>query len=329
MENNAKEIKRFLCTDYNVLVAEEDDGARKSVCEMLFEYGISTDEAPSEELAVKLANEHKFDMIFAGGMKNRIGRAQISDGLSADSEVVGLPQDKSELYAFLDERIPSGQRHYIADGDEEDAMPVGRIVRLFMSGVDVLEGIRKNGKIDDYIDLLDLFHMDGMQRINSLADKIENGDFKNYIIEVHGLKSAAANIGAGTLSEMAKQHETSGKDEDYDYIRDNKDALFEVYPKVLNEIERVLRLLQYGRFAKHVTQKLGTIERQEVLERLKQILHHLETFHSKDAAKGVEELLTYSLQEEVTESLEEISNLLRMYEDDKAEEKLNEMIRQF
>ena len=54
-------------------------------------------------------------------------------------------------------------------------------------------------------------------------------DWTNYTTKVHGLKSSARVIGAGKLSEHARELELAGKSGDLDYIRANHEAVMEEY----------------------------------------------------------------------------------------------------
>lgn len=75
--------------------------------------------------------------------------------------------------------------------------------------------------------------------IGKLVNDFEKQDFKNYQIDVHGLKSGAKSIGAMHLSEHAKQLEYALKfDNDSDYIISHHSDLiketFDIYDQINN-----------------------------------------------------------------------------------------------
>ena len=73
-----------------------------------------------------------------------------------------------------------------------------------MDGVNIRDAInRRNGGMEGYLELINLFYLDGVNKVKHLEDLLASRDYKNYGIEVHALKSAAANIGADKLSEEA------------------------------------------------------------------------------------------------------------------------------
>ena len=71
----------------------------------------------------------------------------------------------------------------------------------------------------------------------TLNSHLEEKNWKDYQISIHGLKSAAKSIGALPLSELAKASELALKERnDTDYILTN-------HPNVLHELEKVETLI--------------------------------------------------------------------------------------
>jgi len=62
-----------------------------------------------------------------------------------------------------------------------------------------------------------------------IRQKKEEGDWKNYTIEVHALKSASRQVGAVELSELAAEMEKAGKEDDIAFIFDHHEELLEKY----------------------------------------------------------------------------------------------------
>lgn len=66
----------------------------------------------------------------------------------------------------------------------------------------------------------------------------EESDFENYRIKIHAIKSNLANIGAVSVSDMAKQLELALKNENnVSYVRENHDEFMAVYESVLSEVK--------------------------------------------------------------------------------------------
>ena len=78
---------------------------------------------------------------------------------------------------------------------------------------------------------------DHLPEMLSMCKAYDNEDWKNYIILVHGIKSAMMSIGAVKLSEMAKGLEFAGKADDYEYIRERHTSMTEEYARIMKILE--------------------------------------------------------------------------------------------
>ena len=96
-------------------------------------------------------------------------------------------------------------------------------------GIDPETAIKNSGSEDAFKTVLQIFY----DSIDSKSSEIEGyyreGDWKNYTIKVHALKSSAKIIGALSLSDKAKELEDAGKESDIDYIRNNHEEMMEEY----------------------------------------------------------------------------------------------------
>lgn len=120
---------------------------------------------------------------------------------------------------------------------------------LLMADVNVTSAVEQLGSAEIYLELIDLFYTDGVKRVEQLEELANKQDLPRYVVEAHGLRGAAANIGADKLAKLAAQHEASGKASDITYIEENIGALTGCYRNCLSEIERVLSQHKYGQFA--------------------------------------------------------------------------------
>lgn len=106
----------------------------------------------------------------------------------------------------------------------------------------------------EYLEILKIAYEHGDRRINELHSCREKGDYRNYTIHVHSLKSTAKNIGATEISEMALKQEIAGNNGDYIYIDEHCEELLESYSLILKSIHKVLE--EYGL----ITNTAGVIE---------------------------------------------------------------------
>ena len=109
---------------------------------------------------------------------------------------------------------------------------------LFIKGIDVkgaMERIQINEEI--YLNILKTYYGDLQAKLQRIDQAKREGNIKNFVIDVHGLKSASASIGAMELSELAKELEMAGKNEELDFIESHYDTFF----RKANEVEENLK----------------------------------------------------------------------------------------
>jgi HPt (histidine-containing phosphotransfer) domain-containing protein len=131
-----------------------------------------------------------------------------------------LPEDKVHLY---------GSPEYAADLDkmqsknavtgkgslaaspkeetlaEEKAREVGRI-----SGLDINEGIRNCGSAETFLKIAADYYSSIEEKRRLIEESFQAGDWENYTIQVHSLKSSSRLIGASKLSKDAAYLEKCG-----------------------------------------------------------------------------------------------------------------------
>jgi CheY-like chemotaxis protein len=90
------------------------------------------------------------------------------------------------------------------------------------------------------IKMLAAFYKDGAQKIEEIKKSLETENYSLYAVYVHGLKSAAANIGADALSEFAKKLEMAVKQGDIAFIKAQNDDFLAALQTHLNGIGETL-----------------------------------------------------------------------------------------
>ena len=81
---------------------------------------------------------------------------------------------------------------------------------------------------------------DDAARADKIQAAFDAGDWKNYQILVHALKSTSKSIGATTLGERAKALEFAARDDDTDFIEKNHADLMAAYQNVREQIAQWL-----------------------------------------------------------------------------------------
>ncbi|MGN0641820.1 MAG: ATP-binding protein [Huintestinicola sp.] len=88
------------------------------------------------------------------------------------------------------------------------------------------------GDMEAYNEILEVYVRKAQEKHDQIQKLFEEKSWKNYIIEVHALKSSSLTVGSKPLSELAKELELAGKAGNYSLIEEKNDAMLEMYLKV-------------------------------------------------------------------------------------------------
>ncbi len=346
----------FAAPSVNILLVDDNKINLKVASGMLSAYGFAVDQVQSGVDAIGKTAEKDYDIILMDHMMPEMDGIEATKhilenkkdaehvptiiALTANSfrgakemfqsngfaDFLAKPIDKVELHKMLLKWIPAEKRSVTGDVVEEAEYNEDELAGIFMEGVDVREGVgMHSGGVETYLELVELFYMDGLEKRGYIANLKEKNDWDNYVIEVHGLKSAAANVGAKALSELAKQHEFAGKDGNYAFIDDHIEGLLSSYNAILGEMERVLR--KVGKISKEeAEQRTASMTDAEVKVAVQEVLNLSESFKSKEAAMKLDEILNCKIDTNIEVRLRIIKNKFKMYDDDGAEQLLSELL---
>ena len=95
-----------------------------------------------------------------------------------------------------------------------------------------------------YLDTLAVFYMDGIEKVEKIAKCLEMGNLPLYTTYVHGMKSAAALVGAEVLSEEARALEAAGEREDMVYIEMHNAKFIRSLETLLGNINNELKAIK-------------------------------------------------------------------------------------
>ncbi len=120
------------------------------------------------------------------------------------------------------------------DVEEEPATAYGSLVR---AGINVGLGLDYcSGEEGFYLEMLQMFCNQEEEKRKEIESYYEEGNWTDYAIKVHALKSTSLTIGAEELSSQAKALEQAGKEENVEYIRENHPRLLQTYREVCQSI---------------------------------------------------------------------------------------------
>lgn len=107
-----------------------------------------------------------------------------------------------------------------------------------IEGIDRKTGLLYCGGEAGYRKVLENYSVRGAEHLEKLLELYENGQWDEYVIAVHGIKSAMFSIGASRVSELAKAQEMAGKAGDLSYIKAHHAELAEEYKRIFASIQR-------------------------------------------------------------------------------------------
>ncbi|MCL2762166.1 MAG: response regulator [Treponema sp.] len=151
------------------------------------------------------------------------------------------PIDVAIMYAIIEKWLSVSVQE---DGTLKNKTDNG-IYLPAIQGIDITKGIaRTGGSITQYIGVLTTFHFDTHEKIDIIEQCLESGNLPLYTTYIHGLKGAAAIIGAEELSETAKDLEIAGKRKDAAYINTHNTPFVDTLQCLLADIDKALHTIK-------------------------------------------------------------------------------------
>ena len=192
----------------------------------------------------------------------------------AEERLVFVQEEEQRSDVVEESVIPDFEAGTTISATEEQELRIGDL--------DVEKGMLYCGGKEDYFAILKQHCLNGMANIEKIEGLYQKADWKNYIIEVHAVKSMMLGIGADTLSGLAKQLEFAGKADNIAFIHEQHHEMIKEYKRVLAEIADALDVeLVMPEMKSSVIEKpqQGTLVMEESpvdMDRLREYLEELE-----------------------------------------------------
>ena len=133
-------------------------------------------------------------------------------------------------------KAPASAASEMTDPADKNAVSKAK-QKLSRAGVSLEQAIAYCGDEEGFKEIIAIFHSEGQKRRDHLTHFFNEHDWKNYVISVHALKGNAKAVGAGELSEMARELEMAGKENRIDYIITHHEAMMENHDKLLAALD--------------------------------------------------------------------------------------------
>ncbi|MCI5751346.1 MAG: ATP-binding protein [Oscillospiraceae bacterium] len=258
---------RFIAPKARILIVDDNAINLKVAAGLMQPYHMQIMTAESGPAAIRMLRSKDIDLVFMDHMMPEM------DGIEATKIIRDMDGDyykKLPIVALTANAVNGVKEMFIREGlNDFLAKPIeisalDRILRAYLPGeykqspataeygkndrrsgnransggpkmFDPDKGLMYTGGDDSvYREILSLYVKKGPEKIEYIGGLYDKKDWKNYIIEVHALKSTSLSIGAEKLSALAKELEAAGKSGNYRTIDRKNDALLKMYGNVID-----------------------------------------------------------------------------------------------
>lgn len=263
---------RFSAPQARVLIVDDNPINLKVAVGLMRPYHMQVVTAESAEAAVSMLRSKDFHIVFMDHMM------PVTDGVEATKIIRSMDGEyysKLPIIALTANAVNGVREMFVSAGmNDFIAKPIelsalDRVLKLWlpkelikapMAG-EIYPGDRRRpqkpaegnelfspetgifytgGDTDSYHEILEMYVRKSKEKQNFIQKLFDERSWKNYIIEVHALKSSSLSIGSKLLSEKAKELELAGKAGNYKLIEKKNAALMELYRQVSAEGEKYL-----------------------------------------------------------------------------------------
>ena len=227
---------------------------------------------------------------------------------SGFSDYLAKPIDVGLLEAVLNKYFDNCEASdYIESETDVEVSPVNSTIAI--EGIDSGSAMQKmNINETEYLDILSIYHTDLSSALKRIISSKENGDIKRFTIDVHGVKSSSASIGALALSELAKQLEFAGKEDNIDFIEDNMDKFVDMCENLIHN----LNIFFDDENQETDDKAIDSIDKQWMIE----MGQACEDMDSSRAAELLEEIKNKKFSKEESSIIKKIKEFVNQYEYD-------------
>ena len=190
--------------------------------------------------------------------------------------------------------------------------------KLIIPGINVEAAIQCSGTEVIFRKLLQIFYDTLPGKVELIRQLEQEGDLQRYIIEVHGLKSAARLVGAMELASQAEYLEHCGKADNIQEIHEKNESFLQFYYSYKEKLYPFVKV--------DTGEEKPLLPKEELMSMLTKLRHCLEEFNINGADNIMEEIGKYSHEEEFNKIFSDLKNSVENVEYDIATELLDKFM---
>lgn len=259
---------------HSVLVVDDNEMNRIVTKQILEQYQLQTEVVSSGRLALEAVQKKHYDIIFMDHMMpemdgvETLHRMRRTPGNLVHTTLVALTANAVD--GVKDQLLAEGFDHYLSKPLMKDALervllacfqgdllqqqpetvskadsktdPEATIEEcLQWAGVDMKAGLSYcNGDSEIYYEILNLAIETYKEKSQKLERYFRNKEYRDYLVEIHGLKSSLWIVGATQLGHFAEKQEESLRSEDTQYLEETYSTLQKDYHSLICSIYETL-----------------------------------------------------------------------------------------
>ncbi len=174
--------------------------------------------------------------------------------------------------------------------------------------------------------IVNAYYREGTKKLELIPGLLAEGDIRNYAIEVHGLKSSSAAIGAGGMSVLFRELEFAAKADNIEFIESRTGNVMSIFADVLGIVKGYLT--ENGMF--ETEDVIAEPEGEEVpldMELVRHIADDLANFNIRETEQAVAECVTVNYGHEINGIFRQVRNCLDMFDYRKAKDLLEGLMK--
>jgi len=338
---------RFTAPNARVLIVDDINTNLKVASGLLSPYNMQIDLCGSGREAIEAIKSNDYDLVFMdhrmpemdGVEATEIIRALGEDdpyyrnlpivALTANAitgmmevflksgfnDFLSKPIDTIKLNAILERLIPKEKKNHLT-AERSSRIKKGRANTpvIEIEGLNTTKGVLlSGGTAEYYYETLTAFHEDGFELLNEIRKCLNTNNLPLYLIHIHAMKGALANIGAEKLSEAAFSLENAGRRGNFAFVASNNDNFLMTVKWLLGNIGVALSSLDAS--GNHECEPFNSEHFNGELITLKAALA---TMDGGEINRTVEGLSRFSAPDNIKAAVRKISNHVLMFEYDEA-----------
>ena len=272
----ADEANKLMAFNAKVLITDDNEMNLKVASNFMKLFGINAETCTSGEETIELMRKNKYDILFLDHMMPKMDGIETLEILKRENlvpvETVVIALTANAVVGAKEQYLSVGFNDYLSKPIElkdlekmlrkylpqdmwkmEENKEIGEIsnneintddkMSSFVKlGLNTEEGMAYcGGEEDFYIEIIGDYSKACEANIAKLENFKSQGDFENYKVLIHSVKSASKTIGSKELFNEAFELEKASGRGDKEFVEKNHDAFMKKYKKLADELTKVIQ----------------------------------------------------------------------------------------